>query len=79
MSHSAPIRVRAVSRQCQACYAYAVLKLLLISVLLGTFLLPAAAASGKKPLSALRATLISFLIAELAYAFFLRFVYGRML
>ena len=55
------------------------LKLLLISVLLGTFLLPAAAASGKKPLSALRATLISFLIAELAYAFFLRFVYGRML
>jgi hypothetical protein len=49
-----------------------------MSVLLATFLVPAAAASGKKPLSALRAMLISFLIAELAYAFFLRFVYGRM-
>jgi hypothetical protein len=56
-----------------------VLKLLLMSVLFATFLLPAAAASGRKPVSALRAALISFLIAELAYAFFLRFVYGRLL
>jgi hypothetical protein len=55
-----------------------VLKLLLMSVLFATFLLPAAAASGKKPIGALRAALISFLIAELAYAFFLRFVFGRM-
>jgi len=56
-----------------------VLKLLLMSVLFATFLLPAAAASGRKPVTALRAALISFLIAELAYAFFLRFVYGRLL
>ncbi len=55
-----------------------VLKLLLMSVLFATFLLPAAAASGKKPLSALRAMLISFLLAELAYAFFLRFIYHRL-
>jgi len=40
---------------------------------------PRCAASGRKPVSALRAALISFLIAELAYAFFLRFVYGRLL
>jgi hypothetical protein len=71
--------VTAVPRQCQACYACAVLKLLLISVLLGTFLLPLAAASGRKPLRALRIMLVSILIAELGYAFFLRFIYGRML
>jgi hypothetical protein len=68
-----------VSQQCQACYACAVLKLLLISVLLATFLLPAAAASGKKPFRALRLTLVSIVLAELAYAFFLRFIFGRML
>jgi hypothetical protein len=57
----------------------AVLKLLLISILLATFLLPAVAASGKKPLPSLRALLTSILLAELAYAFFLRFIYGRLL
>ena len=50
-----------------------------MSVLLATFLLPMAAASGKKPLRALRVTLVSFLVAEIAYAFFLRFVFGRLL
>jgi len=55
-----------------------VLKLLLISVLLATFLIPAAASSGKKPGKALRVTLMSILLAELAYAFFLRFVYERL-
>jgi hypothetical protein len=54
-----------------------VLKLLLMSLLFATFLLPAAAAPGKKPLTALRAMLISILIAELAYALFLRFIYQR--
>ncbi len=61
----------------QAGYHRRVLKLLLISVLFATFLLPAAAASGKKPLNALRAMLTSMLLAELAYAFFLRFIYWR--
>jgi len=56
-----------------------VLKLLLISVLLATFVIPAAAASGKKPGQALRVTLLSILLAELAYAFFLRFVYERLM
>jgi len=55
-----------------------VLKLLLMSVLFATFLVPAAAASGKKPLPALRLMLVSILLAELAYAFFLRFIYGRL-
>jgi len=55
-----------------------VLKLLLMSVLFATFLVPAAAAAGKKPLSALRLMLVSILLAELAYAFFLRFIYGRL-
>jgi hypothetical protein len=55
-----------------------VLKLLLLSVLFATFLVPLAAASGKRPLRALRITLVSFLVAEIAYAFFLRFVYGRL-
>jgi hypothetical protein len=56
-----------------------VLKLLLMSVLLATFLLPAVAASGRKPFRALRITLVSMLVAELAYAFFLRFIFGHML
>jgi hypothetical protein len=54
-----------------------VLKLLLMSLLFATFLLPAAAAPARRPLSALRALLISMLIAELAYALFLRFFYNR--
>ncbi len=53
------------------------LKLLLMSVLFATFVLPAVAASGKRPLSSLRSMLISILFAELAYAFFLRFLYSR--
>lgn len=53
------------------------LKLLLLTPLLATFLLPAAAASGRKPLSSLKAMLIVVLIAELAYALFLRFIYLR--
>jgi hypothetical protein len=54
-----------------------VLKLLLMSVLFATFLVPAAAASSKNPLKALRLMLAWILLTELAYAFFLRFIYGR--
>jgi len=61
-----------------ACYLAGVLKLLLISVLLATFVLPALTASGRRPLSALRAMLTVILLAELAYAFFLRFIYDRL-
>ena len=56
-----------------------VLKLLLISVLFATFLLPSAAASSRRPRRALRNLIVSILLAELAYAFFLRFLYGRLL
>ena len=55
-----------------------VLKLLLTSVLFATFLLPAAAASSRRPGRALRKLMVSILLAELAYAFFLRFLYGRL-
>ena len=53
------------------------LKFLLISVLLATCVVPAAAASGKKPLKSLQNMLVLMLAAELAYAFFLRFIYER--
>jgi hypothetical protein len=54
-----------------------VLKLLLISVLFATFLLPAAAASGKSPTKSLRTLLMWIVLYELFYAFFLRFIYQR--
>ena len=55
------------------------LKLLLLSVLFATFLLPVAAASSRRPRRALRNLVIAMLLAEVAYAFFLRFLYGRFL
>ena len=54
------------------------LKLLLMSVLFVTFLLPAFAAPSRKPLTALRAMLVLVFIAELAYTVFLRFLYFRL-
>ena len=48
-----------------------------MSVLFATFLVPATAAAGKKPLKALHATLAWMGFAVVAYAFFLRFLYGR--
>jgi hypothetical protein len=48
-----------------------------MSVVLGTFLVPAATASGRKPLKALQATLAWMALVGLAYVFFLRFLYGR--
>jgi len=56
-----------------------VLKLLLISVLFATFLLPVAAASSRRPVRALRNLVIAILLAEVAYAFFLRFLFSRLL
>jgi hypothetical protein len=55
-----------------------VLKLFLMSVLFATFLVPAAAASSNAPVKALRHMLAWILVTELAYAFFLRFIYGRL-
>jgi hypothetical protein len=52
-------------------------KVALMSVLLATFLVPSIAASGKRPLKALHATLVFMFVAELAYALFLRFLYGH--
>ena len=56
-----------------------VLKLLLTSVLFATFLLPVAVASSRSPGRALRKLMVSILLADLAYAFFLKFLYGRLL
>ena len=58
-------------------YRFLVVKLLLMSPLLATFLLPVAAASGRKPLAALRGTLIAVVIVDVAYAVFLRFFFLR--
>jgi hypothetical protein len=54
-----------------------VLKFLLMSVVLATFLVPAATASRRKPLKALQATLAWMAVVGVAYLFFLRFLYGR--
>jgi hypothetical protein len=52
--------------------------LLLITILLATFLVPAALASDKRPRAALRAVLTAMFFADVAYAFCLRFIYGRL-
>jgi hypothetical protein len=71
------VRRAAVPRRSHAVYSSRVLKFLLMSVVLGTFLVPAATASGRKPLKALQATLAWMALVGLAYVFFLRFLYGR--
>lgn len=53
-------------------------KLLLLSILLVTFLLPAIAARVKHPRRALVSALAAMAVAELAYAFFLYFVYPQL-
>jgi hypothetical protein len=58
-------------------YSCDMVKVVLMSVLFATFLVPSIAASGKRPLKALQATLVFMFVAELAYALFLRFLYGR--
>jgi hypothetical protein len=75
VSHREPWLERA--SRASDCYRRRVLKLLLMSPLLATFLIPAAAASGKKPVGSLRAMLLWVLVADLAYALFLHFIYLR--
>jgi len=55
-----------------------VLKLLLLSIVLSTFILPAIAARGRDPRRALRQGLLSMLGAEVCYAVFLYVVYPRL-
>lgn len=49
-----------------------------MSILLATFVLPAAASASRRPRSALRGLIASILLAELAYALFLSFVFERL-
>jgi len=53
-------------------------KLLLLSILLATFVFPMAAASQRQPRKALQTMLAAMIAAELGYAFFLRFLRGRL-
>jgi hypothetical protein len=55
-----------------------VLKFLLLSILLLTFLLPAYAARIRDPRRALVSALVSMAFAELGYAFFLYVLYPRL-
>jgi hypothetical protein len=59
-------------------YHPAVLKLLLLSVVLLTFLLPASAAKLARPRRAFQTLLASVLLAQVGYAFFLYFLYFRL-
>lgn len=52
------------------------LKLLLLSVVLATFLLPVRFARARSAERGLRNTVASMALAELAYAFFLMFLYS---
>jgi hypothetical protein len=54
-----------------------VLKLLLLSILLATFFLPAAAARVKDPRRAMISMLTTMLLAEIGYALMLYVVYPR--
>jgi len=56
-----------------------VLKLLLLSIVLSTFVLPAFAARGRDPRRALRSVLVAMFAAEVCYAVFLLLVYPRLL
>ena len=56
-----------------------VLKFLLLSVLIATFVAPALTAGAKNPRRALRFLVLAMSLVELGYAFFLRFLYERML
>jgi hypothetical protein len=55
-----------------------VLKLLLLSILLATIVLPIYAARRKDPRQALWTALGAMFLAELGYAFFLFFIYPRL-
>lgn len=53
------------------------LKLLLLSMLLATFLLPASAARAKNPRRAFESMLVTVVLFEISYAFFLFVIYPR--
>ncbi len=55
------------------------LKFLLLSIVLLTFILPAYAARGRDPRRALLSVLGAMLMAEVGYAFFLLVVYPRLI
>jgi hypothetical protein len=55
-----------------------VLKFLLLSIVLLTFIVPAYAARGKDPRRALLSALAGMLIVEVGYALFLLVIYPRM-
>jgi len=55
-----------------------VLKFLLLSIVLLTFIIPAYAARGKDPRRALLSALGAMALVELGYAFFLLLVYPRL-
>ncbi|HUM09604.1 MAG TPA: hypothetical protein VLT82_01520 [Myxococcaceae bacterium] len=54
------------------------LKFLLLSIVLLTFIIPAYAARGKDPRRALLSALGAMALVELGYAFFLLLVYPRL-
>jgi hypothetical protein len=56
-----------------------VLKLLLLSIVLMTFVVPAYAARTTNPVRALQTALGGILLVELWYAFFLYFLYIRLM
>jgi cyanate permease len=73
-----PLQERAPSPPWRGYHPAPVLKLLLISILLLTFLLPAFAARMKDPRRALISALVSMAFAELGYAFFLYVLFPRL-
>jgi cyanate permease len=56
-----------------------VLKFLLLSIILLTFIVPAYAARGKDPRRALLSALLTMAVVEVGYAFFLLVIYPRLL
>jgi hypothetical protein len=56
-----------------------VTKLLVLSILIATFVVPAMMAAGGRPRRALRMTVLAVFLFEVAYALFLRFAYERIL
>ena len=60
------------------CYHGVVDKVLLLSILVATFAVPIAGAGRRNPRKALQTMLTGMIAAELAYAFFVRFLHGRL-
>lgn len=67
-----------MTRAGRTCYRAPMQKLLLLSILLLTFLIPARAARVASPRRALRNLLGSMVLVQLGYAFFLYFLHARL-